>query len=117
MSHVEALAQSTTSSSVKYMHAIEPTRVKYAGMPASAAAFLRPDPMEAARAVIEGYCSVIELSAEELDVLFPLACGRLAVTVCMASARQKEDPENPTWFTSLEPALRLVARLRNIGLG
>ena len=77
----------------------------------------RDDPMEAARAVIEGYSSVIELSEEELEVLFPLACGRLAVTICMASARQKEDPDNPNWFTSLEPALSLLAKLREIGLG
>ena len=77
----------------------------------------RDDPMEAAKALIEGYCSVIDLSDEELDVLFPLACGRLAVTICMASARQQQEPDNSAWFTSLEPALSLLAELRDIGLG
>ena len=51
--------------------------------------------MEAARAVIDGYCSVIELKAEELEVLFPLACGRLAVTICMASARRQTQDSGP----------------------
>jgi Ser/Thr protein kinase RdoA (MazF antagonist) len=76
----------------------------------------RDDPMEAAGAVIDGYCSLIDLTEQELGVLFALVCGRLAVTVCMASARQQEDPENPTWFTSLAPALELLAKLRAIGV-
>jgi len=74
----------------------------------------REDPMAAARVAIEGYTRVIELEDRELDVLFPLVCGRLAVTVCMASARLKEAPGNANWFVSLEPALRLLRQLQEI---
>jgi len=73
------------------------------------------DPMEAASSVIRGYSEVIELQERELDVLFPLVCVRLAVSVCMASMRLAEDPENPSWFVSLEPALDLLRRLRRVG--
>jgi Ser/Thr protein kinase RdoA (MazF antagonist) len=77
----------------------------------------REDPLAAARAVIRGYGSSLRLTNEEYAVLFPLACTRLAVSVCMATARKAEDPHNPTWFTSLDPALKLLARLREIGVG
>lgn len=73
--------------------------------------------MAAAQSVIAGYHEVIELQERELDVLFPLVCGRLAVTVCMASMRLTEDPQNPNWFVSLAPALDLLRRLREVGSG
>ena len=83
--------------------------------PAIAIAYLmmeKEDPLAAANAVIEGYASVVELDAAERDVLLPLACGRLAVTVCMATYRQTLDPGNANWFVSLAPALRLLEQLR-----
>ena len=76
----------------------------------------RDDPMAAAAGVIAGYASAVELHEDELAVLFPLVCGRLAVTICMASSRMSVDPENPNWFTSLEPASRLLRQLHEIGL-
>jgi Ser/Thr protein kinase RdoA (MazF antagonist) len=76
----------------------------------------REDPMEAAATVIAGYASEVELYEEELAVLFPLVCGRLAVTVCMASSRKSLAADNPNWFVSLAPALDLLARLWAIGL-
>ena len=75
----------------------------------------RADPMAAAATVIAGYASEIELYEEELAVLFPLVCGRLAVTVSIASSRLAVDPENPNWFVSMGPALDLLARLQAIG--
>lgn len=73
----------------------------------------REDPLAAAETVIEGYGEVLPLSSEELAVLFPLVCGRLAVTVCMATARHREDPGNSNWFSTLEPALELLGWMRN----
>jgi Ser/Thr protein kinase RdoA (MazF antagonist) len=72
----------------------------------------REDPLAAAAAVLEGYESVIALEAAERKVLLPLACGRLAVTVCMATYRQTLAPGNANWFVSLAPALRLLEKLR-----
>ena len=72
----------------------------------------REDPLAVAESVIDGYTSVIDLAPAERAVLLPLACGRLAVTVCMASYRQTLDPGNANWFVSLAPALRLLEQLR-----
>ena len=72
----------------------------------------REDPLQAADAVIEGYAAELPLAAAEREVLLPLVCGRLAVTVTMASARMAIDPDNPNWFGSLEPALALLRRLQ-----
>lgn len=76
----------------------------------------RDDPMAAAASVIAGYASELEICEDELAVLFPLVCGRLAVTICMATSRMSVDPENPNWFTSLEPAANLLRQLHEIGL-
>ena len=73
------------------------------------------DPLEAAAAVLAGYAESCELLEDELAVLFPLVCTRLAVSICMASARLEIDADNPNWFTSLEPAGRLLRRLYEIG--
>lgn len=75
----------------------------------------REDPMAAAASVIAGYVAEVELLEEELAVLFPLVCGRLAVTICMATSRMAIAPENTNWFVSLEPAIQLLGRLRAIG--
>ena len=77
----------------------------------------REDPMAAAESVMAGYSEEIELGESELAVLFPLVCGRLAVTICMATARQSIDPGNPNWFVSLKPAAALLEKLRSVGLG
>lgn len=76
----------------------------------------RADPMAAAAVVIETYTEEIELSEEELAVLFPLVCARLAVSICIASFRKSENPENTNWFVSLEPAARLLQQLHEIGV-
>jgi Ser/Thr protein kinase RdoA (MazF antagonist) len=76
----------------------------------------RDDPMAAAAHVIAGYVEEGELFEDELAVLLPLVCGRLAVTVCMASSRLAVDPDNPNWFVSLEPAARLLRTLFGIGV-
>ncbi len=86
--------------------------------PAIAIAYLamgRDDPLAAARAVVEGYTEVIDLEPAEREVLLPLACGRLSMSVCMAAYRQGVDPDNDNWFVSLAPALRLLGQLRDAG--
>ena len=49
-----------------------------------------PDPLEAAAYIVEGYHDVAPLGDEELAVIFPMACGRLAVSVCMAASQQQQ---------------------------
>jgi len=73
------------------------------------------DPLAAAECVIAGYDEVIELHDREREVLFPLVCGRLAVSICMASSRLESEPENTNLFVSLEPAMSLLSKLEEIG--
>lgn len=56
------------------------------------------DPLAVARTILGGYESVRPLSATERDVLYPMICGRLAVSLCIANARKRIDPHNPNWF-------------------
>lgn len=77
----------------------------------------REDPFEVASVITAAYTDVIELSEAELDVLLPLVCGRLAVSVCVANERKAIDPDNPNWYDSLAPALKLLEQLREAGAG
>jgi len=48
----------------------------------------------AANEVIKGYTSEFALLDEELEVVWPLALLRLAVSACMAAYQQRQQPEN-----------------------
>jgi Ser/Thr protein kinase RdoA (MazF antagonist) len=56
------------------------------------------DPLSTASAILRGYGSVRPLLPAERAVLYPLICGRLAVSLCIASERKRIDPHNPNWF-------------------
>lgn len=58
----------------------------------------RENPAEVLQRVLEGYESVRPLSGEERQLLYPLVCARLAVSVCVAAKRKTIDPDNPNWF-------------------
>ena len=68
-------------------------------------------PLDAAAAIVAGYREVRALAPLELEVLFPLVCGRLAVTVSLAAERRTIDPDHPTWFITEDRAWRLIERL------
>ena len=70
------------------------------------------DPMKTAEQVISGYESVRPLSAAERSVLLPLACTRLAVSLCVAAERRTIDASNSNWFVTEAPAWRLLEWLR-----
>ena len=72
----------------------------------------RDNPLETAAIVTDAYNEVMPLSEEELAVLLPLVCGRLAMTIAVSLSRRKIDPDNPTWFESEEPAWKLLNALR-----
>jgi len=54
----------------------------------------KPDPRVAAGEVIKGYTSEFVLFDEELEMLWPLARLRLAMSVCIAAYQLREQPEN-----------------------
>jgi len=74
----------------------------------------RSDPLEAASEVVTGYHEVRPLSEDEFDVLFPLVCGRLSVTVSVAAERRQIDPDREDWFLTEKRAWPLLERLFEI---
>jgi Ser/Thr protein kinase RdoA (MazF antagonist) len=71
------------------------------------------DPWAAAGQVISGYESLRPLTSLERQVLLPLVCTRLAVTICVATERRLIDPHNSNWFVSEQPAWQLLSRLQS----
>jgi len=73
------------------------------------------DPLRLANRILDGYRSVRALSEAELDLLYPLICARLAVSVCVANKRKTIDPDNPNWFGGEGAAWRQLQWLRTTG--
>jgi len=74
----------------------------------------KTDPLKAATHIVEGYHGVRSLSEDELAVVFPMACGRLAVSVCMAAVQQRQRPDDPYLSVSQEPIKRTLQQLLEI---
>ena len=72
------------------------------------------DPLAITRAILRGYESVRPLSRAERDVLYPLVCGRLAVSLCIANARKRIDPHHPNWFGGEKRTWRFLETLRDM---
>ena len=73
-----------------------------------------PNPLAVAAAVVAGYHDVFPLEEAELDVLFPLACARLAVSVCVAAHRRRSEPDNAYLVVSERPAWEALERLAGV---
>lgn len=73
------------------------------------------NPWAVAACIIDGYESILPLAGEEQAILFPLVCGRLAVSLSIAAERRQIDPDNRNWYVSEIPAWRLLMRLRASG--
>lgn len=74
----------------------------------------KPDPIEAASKVIQGYHSVFPLGEKEVEALFPLMCARLMITVASAAYNKHLEPDNTYLQVSEKPAWDLLHKLRNI---
>ncbi len=72
------------------------------------------EPLAAAAEVVAGYHANRPLESRELAVLYPLVCGRLAVSVAVAAERRRDDPDHPNWFVTEERAWSLLERLAAI---
>jgi 4-aminobutyrate aminotransferase-like enzyme/aminoglycoside phosphotransferase (APT) family kinase protein len=73
-----------------------------------------PDPLAAGSEVVASYHRERPLSPLELEILFPLICGRLAVSLSIATERRRIDPDHPFWFVTEERAWRALERLLEI---
>ena len=54
----------------------------------------KSEPLETARAVLDGYTSEFALTEDEVDALWPLVLMRLCMSVCLAAYQQQQRPEN-----------------------
>ena len=66
------------------------------------------EPFEAGAEIIGAYHQERTLTAVELEVVFPLICGRLAVSVTTALERRQVDPSRSAWFVTEERAWRAL---------
>ncbi|MEM9594155.1 MAG: aminotransferase class III-fold pyridoxal phosphate-dependent enzyme [Acidobacteriota bacterium] len=73
-----------------------------------------PDPLATGAHVVSGYLETRGLDGGEQEVLFPLVCARLAVTVSVAAERRRLDPSRGEWFVTEGPAWRLLERLADL---
>ncbi len=74
----------------------------------------KPDPIGIAQKIISGYHSVFPISELELELLFPLICARLAVSVSVSAYQQKLEPENEYLIINEKPAWVLLSHLIDI---
>jgi len=73
------------------------------------------NPLRTAGFISEGYQQLRPLAAAEIDMVYPLVCARLAVSVCVANKRKTIDPTNPNWFGGEGATWRMMRRLQDIG--
>lgn len=76
---------------------------------------MRGDPLRIAQVIVRGYRQVRALSAAEVECLYPLVCGRLAVSLCIVNERKTIDPHNPNWFGGEGRTWQLLGCLRALG--
>lgn len=74
----------------------------------------KSDPLRAACAVVGGYHRELALTEDEVRVLYPLLCLRLAVSVAMAAEQGAEQPDEPYLGVSQGPIAEVLPRLEAI---
>lgn len=72
------------------------------------------DPLEAGAVIVEAYHNIRPLTYEEIEILFPLICTRLAVSVIISAQRRKIDPTRKSWFVSEERAWKKLIEFSKI---
>ena len=73
-----------------------------------------PDPLASAADVVAGYHEAVPLMEAELEVLFPLICARLCVSVTNSAYQRQAAPENSYLQVSDQPAWELLDALEHI---
>jgi 4-aminobutyrate aminotransferase-like enzyme/Ser/Thr protein kinase RdoA (MazF antagonist) len=85
--------------------------------PAIAATYMmmgKNDPVGTACCLVSGYNSIYPLTDNELEVLFPLACLRACLSVCVSAYRRVSNPDNEYLTISEAPAWRLLEQVSEI---
>ena len=74
----------------------------------------KTDPVAAAAQIVRGYHQSFPLPEEELEVLLPLACIRLCITVTNCAYQRKVEPDNEYQFISEQSAWSLLEKLARV---
>jgi len=74
----------------------------------------KPDPLTAAAYLVAGYHEAFPLTEPELEVLFPLICIRLCISVTNSAYQQQVEPENEYLTISERPAWALLEKLATV---
>lgn len=74
----------------------------------------KADPIAAATQVIRGYHSIFPLTELELDLLYPLICARLAMSVSSSAYRKKLEPDNEYLIISESAAWNTLHQLKQV---
>ena len=74
----------------------------------------KADPVTAAAHIVKGYNQALSLTGEELELLFPLICIRLCITVTNAAYQRTVEPDNEYLTISEQPAWMLLEKLAKV---
>jgi len=74
----------------------------------------QPDPLDAATHIVAGYHHAYPLTENELEVLYPLICLRLAVSVTNSAYQRVVEANNPYLVVSEDAAWALLDKLADI---
>ena len=72
------------------------------------------DPLEIASHVVAGYYEARPLSAAELELVFPLICTRLAMSVANAARQARDEPDKNYLRVSERAAWTMLEKLKSI---
>lgn len=75
------------------------------------------DPLAHAAHVVAGYHDALPLTESELDVLYPLVCARLCVSVTNSAFQRQAAPDNAYLQVSDQPAWALLEALDRLSPG
>ncbi len=81
---------------------------------ASYAMLDKTQPLQAAKALAQGYHQVRHLCEDELSVLFPLICLRLAQSVSLSASQNQLRPDDDYLTISEQPAWQLLRKLTQL---
>lgn len=74
----------------------------------------KPDPIAAAAQIVAGYNEVLPLTEKELEVLFPLICARLSISVTNSAYQQQVEPNNEYLLISERSAWNLLEKFSQV---
>ena len=74
----------------------------------------KTDPIDVASHVVAGYHEARPLSATELELVFPLICTRLAMSVANAARQAKDEPDKDYLRVSERAAWQMIEKLESI---